>query len=123
MLLRGSKIYVLANIDFEVDSKKVVDYFRRDSIDITMFETIMQFCKHNCNLFMGYTNKCPDQKEYVCIGFNILTFKNLNLPFFTIFQYNIYIFILLFNASMTLFNISLYFFPRIVYFKLVSCLY
>jgi len=38
-----------------------------------------------------------------------LTFKKLNLSFFTIFQYNIYIFILLTNVSTTLFNISHYF--------------
>jgi len=40
-------------LDFEVDLKKVVDYFKRGSIDITEFEAIMEVCKHYYNLFFS----------------------------------------------------------------------
>lgn len=36
----------LANVAFEVDSKKIADYFTKGRIDITEFEAVMQSCKH-----------------------------------------------------------------------------
>lgn len=42
----ASKNYNWKMLDFEVDMKKVADYFKRGSIDIMEFEAIMEVCKH-----------------------------------------------------------------------------
>lgn len=49
----ASKNYNWQMLDFEVDMKKVADYFKRGSIDIMEFEAIMEVCKHCCNLFFS----------------------------------------------------------------------
>jgi len=40
----------LASVDFEVDSKIVIDYFMRGSSDIKEFDGIMDACIHSCKL-------------------------------------------------------------------------
>lgn len=42
----------LAKVDFEVDSKRVADYFKRGSGDLTEFGTIMKCSIHYCNLHL-----------------------------------------------------------------------
>jgi ribonuclease HI len=40
----------LTNVDFELDAKKVVDYFNNGSNDITEFGVIVEECRRSCNL-------------------------------------------------------------------------
>jgi hypothetical protein len=54
MLLCGFHHLKLANIDFDVDFKKVVYYFVRACTDITKFGVVLDACIHSCNLF--FTN-------------------------------------------------------------------
>ncbi|XP_039691241.1 uncharacterized protein [Medicago truncatula] len=39
----------LSNVDFELDAKKVVDYFNKGGNDISEFGAIMDECRKNCN--------------------------------------------------------------------------
>ena len=38
-------------MDFELDAKKVVDYFNRCSNDISEFGAIVEDCQRSCNLY------------------------------------------------------------------------
>lgn len=42
----------LAKLDFEVDSKRVADYFKHGSGDLTEFGTIMKCTIHYCKLHL-----------------------------------------------------------------------
>ncbi|XP_024628786.1 uncharacterized protein [Medicago truncatula] len=42
---------LLTNVDFELDAKKVVDYFNRGNNDITEFGAIVEECRRSCNLY------------------------------------------------------------------------
>lgn len=41
----------LTNVDFELDAKKVVDYFHKGSNDVSEFGAILEECKRCCNLY------------------------------------------------------------------------
>jgi len=41
----------LTNVDFELDVKKVVDYFNKGSNDIYEFGAIVEECRRSCNLY------------------------------------------------------------------------
>jgi hypothetical protein len=41
----------LTNVDFELDAKKVVDYFHRGSSDVSEFGAILEECKRCRNLY------------------------------------------------------------------------
>ncbi|AES74135.1 hypothetical protein MTR_3g116210 [Medicago truncatula] len=43
----------LSNVDFEFDTKKVVDYFNKGNNDISEFGAIMDKCRKNCNDFFS----------------------------------------------------------------------
>lgn len=52
----------LPNVDFEVDSKRVVDYFNRSNDDITEYDIIMDINIYYCSLYLtnsrvGFTRK------------------------------------------------------------------
>ena len=42
----------LQNVDFEVDSKRVADYFNRGNGDITEFGILMDRNRHYCSLLL-----------------------------------------------------------------------
>jgi hypothetical protein len=41
----------LTNVNFELDAKKVVDYFKRGGNDISEFGAIVEDCRRSCNLY------------------------------------------------------------------------
>jgi hypothetical protein len=41
----------LANVDFDLDLKKMIDYFNKSSGRIMEFNVVMEACKRNCRLF------------------------------------------------------------------------
>jgi len=41
----------LPNVDFELDAKKVVDYFNRGRNDISEFGAIVDECKRRCSVY------------------------------------------------------------------------
>jgi len=48
MLFGGS----ILNVDFEVDSKRIVDYFKQSNEDIIEFGVIMDSSIHYCSLYL-----------------------------------------------------------------------
>jgi len=41
----------LTNVNFELDAKKVVDYIKRGSNDVSKFGAIVEDCQRSCNLY------------------------------------------------------------------------
>jgi hypothetical protein len=61
----------LINVDFKVDSKRAVDYFKQTSGDITEFGVIMDNNKHFCN-DLHLTNSLVEFKHNVSTRINDL---------------------------------------------------